>query len=323
VPGTRWGLVTRQRWDVIVRPVHRYNLLLSLFLLAGAAASALLVFISIGKVLRPVRELSEGARRIAAGDFRHTIAASTGDEIEELARQFNTMARSLKDLYAGLEEKVDSRTREVLEQQRRLAVVEERSRVARDLHDSVSQSLYSVTLFAEAARRQLAAGNGEPTAESLRQLGRAAGQALKEMRLMVFQLRPSELHRQGLIGALRQRLNAVEKRAGIEATMEAPEQFELPEALEVDLFSIAQEALNNALKHSGAGSAEVSVRSRGGVLELTVRDDGAGFESGEAGSAGGMGLLGMRERAEKLGAKLTLISSPGKGTEVKVEVEMR
>jgi signal transduction histidine kinase len=320
VAGTRWALVTRERWDIIVGPVRLYSLVLLAVLVIGGAASAMLVLFAVGRILKPIRELTEGAERIAAGQFDHRIMAVTGDEIEDLAHQFNTMADSLKSLYHGLERRVQERTREVLQQQRQLAVIEERGRLARDLHDSVSQSLYSVTLFAEAARRQLTKENTESAGQSLDQLIDASQQALREMRLMVFELRPSELEQQGLIGALRQRLNTVEKRAGIAAQLDAPSALELPVMLEQELYSLAQEALNNALKHGKAGSVLLRLHEQSDVVELEVRDNGLGFDVDSLPSSGGMGIRGMRERTKKLGGRLIIESSPGQGSLVRVVV---
>jgi signal transduction histidine kinase len=320
VGGTRWALITRESWEVIVGPVRLYSLLLLAVLVVGGAATALLVLFAVGRVLKPIRELTEGAERIAAGQFEHPIIAVTGDEIEDLASQFNKMADSLKSLYGDLEQRVESRTREVLEQQRQLAVLEERSRVARDLHDSVSQSLYSVTLFAEAARRHLGAANSESAGQSLDQLIAASRSALKEMRLMVFELRPSELDEQGLIGALRQRLNMVEKRAGMDVQMETPPVLSLPKTLEQELYSLAQEALNNALRHANARSLLLRLRRHGAAVELVVQDDGGGFDPDTLPASGGVGIRGMNERVEKLGGRLVVESAPGQGTMVQVRI---
>ncbi|UCF96355.1 MAG: HAMP domain-containing protein [Spirochaetaceae bacterium] len=320
--GTRWALITRERWQVIVGPVRLYSLVLLAVLVVGGAASTMMVLFSVGRILKPIRDLTEGAARVAAGKFDHPIVALTGDEIEVLARRFNTMADSLKILYRSLEQKVESRTREVLQQQRQLAIMEERSRVARDLHDSVSQSLYSVTLFAEAARRHLAGAEARRAAQSLDQLIGASRQALKEMRLMVYELRSSELEQKGLIGALKHRLDTVEKRAGIEVEIDAPASMRLPKLLEQELYSLAQEALNNALKHAKAASLRLRVHSRGDTVTLEVQDDGVGFDPSVLQSSGGVGIRGMKERVEKLGGRLEFESAPSRGTLVSVQVKV-
>jgi signal transduction histidine kinase len=323
VAGTDWALITSERWRVIVGPLRLYSTVLLAVLVSGAVASALLVLFAVGRILKPIGDLTEGAERIAAGQFDHRIVAVTGDEIEDLANRFNSMADSLKSLYRGLEQKVASRTEEVLQQQRRLAVLEERSRVARDLHDSVSQSLYSVTLFSEAARRHLVARNAAAAEQSLDQLIGASRQALKEMRLMVYELRPPELENRGLIGAMRQRLSSVEERAGIEALIEAPASLVLPEDLEPELYSLAQEALNNALRHGNARSVKLVLQHVGEAIQLEVRDDGVGFDPGTLQTTGGMGIRGMEERAHALGGRLLVESAPGEGTLVRVQIPIR
>ena len=209
------------------------------------------------------------------------------------------------------------------EQAQRSAVLEERGRLARELHDSVTQSLYSVTLFAEAARRLAAAKELERTESYLQQLGETAQQALKEMRLLVYELRPSRLEEEGLVGALRERLSTVEQRAGVEARLlvEGMEGLNLPKAVEEGLYRIAQEALNNALKHAKASSVTVRIRPiEADVVELEIADDGKGFDPEAVGDQGGMGLVNMRERAERLGGTLQIISAPGEGTRVRVRV---
>ncbi len=208
-----------------------------------------------------------------------------------------------------------------LRQQAELAaVMEERGRLARELHDSVTQSLYSLTLLAEGYQRSAKAGRLEHPEESLIELGDIAQQALKEMRLLVHQLRPLALEREGLLGALHQRLSAVEKRAGVEARLVAEDVVELPAPLEEALYRITLEALNNALKHATATSVTVYFRIDDGKVELEVVDNGWGFDPNAIDEQRGMGLASMRERAEKLGGTLVIQSAPGEGTAVKVSV---
>lgn len=200
------------------------------------------------------------------------------------------------------------------------AVMEERGRLARDLHDSVTQSLYSVTLFAEAIRRFMADGNGRQTQDYLDQLSETAQQALKEVRLLVYELRPSLLQQEGLVGALQQRLNTVEKRANVQAQLVEEGQLRLKKHVEVSLYHIAQEALNNSLKHAAASAVTVRIRGMQDRVELEVCDDGKGFDPATIGKGGGVGMVSMRERIEKLGGSLQIISAPGQGTRICVQV---
>jgi signal transduction histidine kinase len=200
------------------------------------------------------------------------------------------------------------------------AVLEERGRLARDLHDSVTQSLYSLTLLAEGWRRLAEAGRLDGVDDPLTELGEIAQQALKEMRLMVHELRPPALEQEGLLGALHHRLGAVEKRAGVEARLVAEAVIELPPAVEEGLYLIAVEALNNALKHAAANAVTIRVRADRERVALEVKDNGLGFDLGTIDEIRGMGLVSMQERAEKLGGTLTIDSAPGEGTRVLVSV---
>lgn len=215
------------------------------------------------------------------------------------------------------------------------AMLEERARLARELHDAVTQSLYSMAVLSAAWRRQIAAERLTPEAEHIEELGELALQALREVRLLIYELRPSEFTEEGLIGALHRRLEAVEGRAGLASrlvvtdengdpllsplgTGENPgiEFYQLPPALESELFRIAQEALNNVIKHASAEQVTISLRIGSSELALEIVDDGRGFELESQGESGGFGLTSMRERAERLGGMLQIISTPGQGTRV-------
>jgi signal transduction histidine kinase len=206
------------------------------------------------------------------------------------------------------------------QQAEQLAVMRERERMARDLHDAVTQSLYSLTLFTEAAQRLVGTDEQERLGEYVARLSETAQQALKDMRLLIHQLRPSALEREGLVGALQQRLNAVEGRAGMDARLLLEGTFELPAPLEEELYRIAEEALNNALKHAAATSVRVWLRTEGDHVALEVADNGWGFEPDAVGDRGGMGLANMRQRAERLGGSLTVHSSLGEGTKIKASL---
>ncbi len=204
-----------------------------------------------------------------------------------------------------------------------LAVMRERQRLARELHDSVTQSLYSLTLLAEAGRRLAGAGELERVEEAVTRLGEIGHHALKEMRLLVYELRPLALQREGLVSAIQQRLDAVERRAGVEAVLEVEGTIRLPEPIEEELYRIVQEALNNALKHSGATAVTVRIATRPECTEIEVTDNGRGFDPDAMSRDKGMGLVGMQERAEKLGGSLDIHSVPGQGTRVTAWVSER
>jgi PAS domain S-box-containing protein len=202
----------------------------------------------------------------------------------------------------------------------------ERTRLSRELHDSVTQSLYSVTMYTEAAARLLSRDEKATATEYLREARDTAQEALREMRMLIFELRPLALEKSGLAGALQARLDAVEKRGGLQAELrlsgvEGMANGDwLPLAAQQELYHIAQEALNNSLKHARAGRVRVCLNLEDRRVYLEVADDGAGFVPVEAEGQGGLGLPGMRERVGRLGGQLHIESAPGKGTRVIVEV---
>jgi PAS domain S-box-containing protein len=201
----------------------------------------------------------------------------------------------------------------------KLMVLEERNRLARELHDSVTQSLYGVTLFAEAGLNLADAGKLESAGQLFDEVLKTGQQALKEMRLLVHKLRPSVLEKEGLVRALRHRLNAVEGRAGVKSQLIVEETGEMAPDLEEALYHISQEALNNAIKHAAASSVEVRLwQNAGDEIELIVIDDGQGFDLEAAAEAGGLGLTSIRERASRLGGTCEVKSAPGTGTTVRV-----
>lgn len=206
------------------------------------------------------------------------------------------------------------------------AITAERSRLARDLHDSVTQSLHSSTLLAEAGQRLAGSGDIERARGYLIRLGEISQQALREMRLLVYELRPLVLKEFGLVGALQQRLDAVERRSGVDVQLSIEEELELSESIEEELFRIAMEALNNALKHASPTRVTVALRKeekrKMPCIELSIVDDGVGFDSDTKDDEGGLGLVSMQERIDKLGGELTILSTPGEGTQVKACVNL-
>jgi signal transduction histidine kinase len=205
------------------------------------------------------------------------------------------------------------------ERARQAAILEERQRLARELHDSVTQALYGISLYVEAAARALADGEQEPAAASLREIRDTTQEAQGEMRLLLFELRPPLLEAQGLAAALRVRLQAVEARSGLVADCDCQGEERLQPEQEQELYRLAQEALNNVLKHAHAQHVHVRLAVASDRATLDVADDGIGFDPALQG-ADGYGLPGMRERAKRLGGTLQIVSALGEGTCVHVEI---
>lgn len=475
VPGTSWGLASEESWDLLFSSSQGYRRLLLSLLALGMVVPALVVVAGVRRITRPLTALTSGAQQVAAGHFDRIIDVHTGDELEELARQFNQMSARLQESYAHLEQRVADRTRELAtlnsiaavvsrsldledilqaalaetavaitidtaealyldeeaasflpvtgwgeayfaadeiaqlphniiqpllataapqampaaifpdegyrarwqaagfqqiiqlplvakeqvrglillgrrtaqgltpddvtllaaiglqvgvavensllyRQAERLAVLEERQRLSRDLHDSVTQALYSVTLFAGAATRTLAAGDAPTVATYVDQIQEMAQEALKEMRLLIFELRPPVLEQEGLAVALQARLESVEGRAGMQTALVVEGNGRLPAPIENALYRLAQESLNNILKHAQASKVAITLRWDAQHVFLQLTDNGVGFDLAQSGV--GLGLPGMAERVAQVGGKLAIISQPGNGTTIQAEVPL-
>jgi signal transduction histidine kinase len=219
---------------------------------------------------------------------------------------------------AQLASAVDSRLQHALlaERSRELAVFEERRRLARELHDSVTQSLFSMSLLAQVVPElwRIDRPEAERSLEQVRDLTRGA---LAEMRELLFELRPGDMGDHDLARALQARAGAFERRSGVPVTVEGPASLHLPAEPAWALVRIAQEALTNVDHHARATAVRVELRP-GPPLTLRVSDDGRGFDPAAI-PDGHLGVLSMRERARAIGAELHIRSAPGQGTELLVE----
>jgi signal transduction histidine kinase len=201
-----------------------------------------------------------------------------------------------------------------------LAVVRERNRLARNLHDSVTQTIFTMTLTTEAARILFDRDPAQagPQLDKLQELAKSA---LAEMRSLVFELRPTAVVTQGLIPALRHHITMLERQYGLVVTLHMTGEPHLPDEQAQRLFHIIQEALNNVVKHAQVDKANVTLRFDNGRVFLQVQDHGRGFAPAAIhADRKSMGLSSMRERAEMLGGTLTIDSGPGEGTRVTVEM---
>jgi PAS domain S-box-containing protein len=198
---------------------------------------------------------------------------------------------------------------------RELATLEERQRLAQNLHDAVNQSLFSAGLIAEVLPR-LWERNPDEARRSLEDLRRLTRGALAEMRVLLAELRPSTLTDAELGELLRLLGNAFTGRTNIPVAVRLNGEGGLPHDLQVVVYRICQEALNNIAKHANASQVEIELRRDDEGLELHIRDNGRGFATEELAPSGHYGLGMMRERAEAVNAVLTLASRPGQGTEI-------
>ncbi|WP_327003524.1 HAMP domain-containing sensor histidine kinase [Dactylosporangium sp. NBC_01737] len=260
--------------------------------------------LSTGRVIRRVHRLAAGATAMAGGDLRARIPVDGADELGQLEEAFNTLAQRLDA---------------AVEVERSMAGAEarraERTRITRELHDSISQDLFSASLLAGGLRRAL------PADSELRRQAEAMeaslGRTMREMRAMLLELRPVALEDAGLADALTELCRAYEARLGIAVTVHV-DSVPLEPAVEHAVLRMVQEALGNAARHGDPGAVDLRVTAADGTVTVTVHDDGRGFDPADAGRRHGMGLGLMRDRVRELGGTLDVASAPQQGTTVTV-----
>lgn len=219
----------------------------------------------------------------------------------------------------------DIREREQMERDLRrhaaeLAASEERAHLARELHDSVTQALFSMTLVTKSIELLLDE-NPSLARARLGTLAELQTDALAEMRALIFELRPASLETEGLVAALRTHCAALQGRIGLAIALDAEDSRRLPGEVESALFRIAQEALHNVVKHAAASQVRVTVAQDDAQATLVVEDDGVGFDAASV-PDGHLGLASIRARADKLGGHVELQTAPGNGTSIRVAVPL-
>lgn len=258
------------------------------------------------------------ALRIARGDFMARVAVGAPDEVGLLEEQLNQMAEFLQQAEQQLRGLAEQ-NRMLAEEAGRGAALEERARLARDLHDTVNQQLFVLSLRAAATRKKLekAAGDGVMLSE-LSALEQLAREAHSQTRDLILQLRPTTLEQQGLGAALAEYVKAAANRDAFTVQTAIDTTIRLSTREGEALFRVAQEALHNIAKHARAANVTVELNREAGQIRLRVVDDGVGFDRRAGVSPTSVGLVGMRERIAVLGGQLRVRSAPGEGTEVAV-----
>lgn len=466
-------LVKQQEWAELMRPSLAYRQLLVVLLALGIIVPVIVAAIGVRHITNPIKKLTQAAKDVAAGQFDQTISVTTGDEIEELAEQFNLMSSRLEESYSSLENRVADRTKELAtmnsiasvasrslnageiledalnetmemmsihagaafrfesdkskmtlmahreigetaavhlgnyyavskdtrpiayqqesttletgelpdgrvkdhltqrgiqslafiplsskkrllglfilgevnqhsfseeeislfssigqqvgvamdnaqlyEQARLVAITEERHRLARELHDAVTQTLFSANLIADVLPR-IWKRDPEEGAQSLEELRQLTRSALAEMRTMLLEMRPDSLERYDVETLLTHLVDALIGRARVPVSLEVSGHCDLAYEAKVVFYRIAQEAINNIAKHSGARQIDIRMNCQPEEVRLTIQDDGLGFDPASI-PPGHMGIEIMRERAISIGASLTIKSQAGRGTKVEV-----
>jgi signal transduction histidine kinase len=272
---------------------------------AAVFMGTLFGWLTARSLVRRFRDLSTAADAWSRGDFSQFIDDPSGDELGQFAQRLNHMASQLQSL---------------LEERQELAILEERNRMARELHDSAKQQAFAASAQL-GATRALLERDPQAAGERLMEAERLMDEVRRELTGLIGELRPVAMEGQDLSSTLRDYGADWASQCSIELDMQVQDIQPLPPNVGQALFRIAQEALANVSRHSGSESSRLSLVQEGGTIILTIWDEGQGFDPDA--SHVGIGLHSMRERAEALGGRLTIDSAVGEGTVVRVEYETR
>ena len=334
VPLSEFGLtlILEQPIDVALALPLRLRRQLLLWSAVSFAGSLIVVWATTRAVVRPTRQLTLAAERIAGGDLDSPIEVTARDEFKVLADRFESMRQGIKKAYDAVEMANQVLETRVKERTARLGTLlagiisaqeEERVRLARELHDGTAQTLGALSIALGRAADTVPVESGV-SYDQLRKAQEIVGLLLEETRRLILDLRPMLLDDMGLIPAIRWHTESRLAATGIEASFEVDATRDrFPPHVETALFRIVQEAINNVAKHSEASRLRFSFFHAGDVFRIVVADDGKGFDmeaSGAGVADGHVGLAGMRERVGLLGGEMSVVSKPGLGTTVRAEI---
>lgn len=307
----RSGLIRDvERWDALILPALT---VIGVLALGGAAFGFLRGY--------PIRQrlltLGETMRLLEKGSPSPQLPPLGQDEIGLLGEQLGKLTRKWEDQVTALQ-RLSSYNAELASKARVTAVVEERQRLARELHDAVSQQLFAISMTATAVSRTLEQ-DLDKAKRQIELIEEMAAAAQSEMRALLLHLRPIPLEGKRLAQAIPELVHEMRAKVPIDIHLDMDEDLVLGTGMENHLFRIVQEAMSNTLRHARASRMDIELHRRGETVRLVIRDNGIGFDLNEKKQAS-YGLMNMEERVNELGGSFHVATAPGKGTRIEIRV---
>ncbi len=311
---TGWGLVIVEPWAQAIRPAQEALIPVVVVLIIGLITVAIIVSLGVQRVTDPIQNLVIQTRQVSAGDYDAKVTLSRIKEIKELGMAFNEMVEQVRRYRAGVRQYVADITR---------TQEEERKRIARELHDDTVQSLIAINQRLELLKEAL--DEPKEAKSRLAEVKTMVTGAIASVRQFSRDLRPLTLEDLGLTAAMQYLASQLAQSEGIDVHLKVDGQpEELPSEMEVVIYRILQEALNNVRKHARASEVNVLAQFSTEQISLVVQDDGSGFEVPENmtdfASSGSFGIMGLEERAQLFGGRVTVESAPRNGTTVQLVI---
>jgi signal transduction histidine kinase len=314
IPPTGWALITEEEWEMVTSPSLQLTQMAPLVIVPAFILALIALWFVASRIVQPLQKLESKAAALAWGDFE-AIKDSVGgiSEVQHLQMELTEMAHKVKAAQEGLHDYIGAITS---------AQEEERTRLARELHDDTIQAVIALKQRMQLAQKSIKDQNGR---QSLKELESLAEQTIENLRRLTRALRPIYLEDLGLVTALEMLSRETSQNNHLMVDFQKTgQERRLAREVELSLYRIAQEALNNVVKHSKATRANLKIAFEPSEIQMEVADNGDGFvvpnSPTEFASNGHFGLLGVHERADLIGAKLEIESALGKGTKLKVRL---
>lgn len=312
IPPTGWALLTEENWEMVGSPSLQVTQLAPLVLVPAFLLALVALWFVATRIVQPLQKLEMKAAALAWGDF-HAIHEPVGgiSEVQHLQAELTDMSRKVQAAQEGLHGYIGAIT---------AAQEEERLRLARELHDDTIQAVIALKQRVQIAQSSV---KDQPTLRALNELESLAERTVEDLRRMTRALRPIYLEDLGLVTALEMLSRETNENYALDVYFEkSGEEQRLPHEVELAFYRIAQEALNNVVRHANAQHAFLTIDFGDHEIKLEVRDDGVGFQMPKSPTdfapSGHFGLLGIRERADLLGGRLEVQSTAGQGTRLSV-----
>ena len=314
IESTGWALITEEEWEMVISPSLQLTQMAPLVMVPAFILALIAIWFGAKQIVQPLQKLESKAAALAWGDFE-AIKESVGgiSEVQHLQMELTEMSRKVQAAQEGLHDYIGAITS---------AQEDERMRLARELHDETIQSVIALKQRVQLAEKVVKDQNGK---RSLQELEGLAEQTVENLRRLIRALRPIYLEDLGLVTALDMLARETTQNNHLTVDFQKTgEERRLSREEELSLYRIAQEALNNVVKHSKATHADLKIIFEDAEIKMEVRDNGNGFimpkSPTELAPSGHFGLLGVHERADLIGARLEMESALGKGTRLKVRL---
>ena len=309
-----WALITEEEWEMVISPSLQLTQMAPLVIVPAFILAVIAIWFGAKQIVQPLQKLESKAAALAWGDFEAIQEPVGGiSEVQHLQMELTEMSRKVQAAQEGLHDYIGAITS---------AQEDERMRLARELHDDTIQAVIALKQRVQLAQKSIKEQNGR---QSLKELETLAEQTIENLRRLTRALRPIYLEDLGLVTALEMLTREISQSNPLTVEFQRTgNERRLSREVELSLYRIAQEALNNVVKHSRATHADLSIRYSGSEVTLVIKDNGNGFVAPasptEFATNGHFGLLGIHERADLIGARLGIESTQGQGTRIEIRL---